>query len=150
MIIRRLEQLDIPDIIRLGGRMHEESQYGVLAYSPERVADKCYQVTVNLHMFGVVAYSDGSIIGMMGGQVYQYDYGDELIATDILVYVSPAYRGSMAFIKMVRKYVAWAKEQGAKLVFLSQTTGVNQESVSSLYQRLGFKPVGGQFCLEVA
>lgn len=151
MIVRSLQPSDVPAIIHLGARMHEESQYSLLNFDPQRVADRCCQIIDSPDtMIGLVAVSAGEIIGMMGGYLAPYDYGDELTASDILVYVKPEHRGSMAFIRLVKKYVTWAKERGAKLIFLSQTTGVNQDLVCNLYTRLGFKPVGGIFSLEVA
>lgn len=149
MIVRQLTEQDIPAVIHLGGRMHEESQYSALTYSPEKVAKKCIRSLYDPDMFALVAENEGEIVGMIGAIVGPYEFGDELIANDMLVYVSIEHRGSMAFIRMIKAYVFWAKEQGAALIFLAQTTGINQELVASLYQRLGFKPVGGQFCMEV-
>lgn len=128
--------------------MHEESCYSSLNFDPERVLDRCNQIFDNPGtMIGNVVIDNGQIVGMMGGYIAPYDYGDDMIASDILVYVTPDYRGSTAFIKLIRAYVAWALPL-AKLVFLTQTTGINPDVVSDLYQRLGFRPVGANHCLE--
>lgn len=147
MIIRQLTPQDIPSVISLGGRMHEESQFGALTYAPEKVAKKCARSVSDPDMLALVAEKDGEIVGMFGAYVTPYEFGDERIAQDILVYVAPEHRGGMAFVRMIKAYVFWAKEKSAALVFLAQTTGVNQDLVANLYQRLGFTPVGGQFCL---
>jgi predicted acetyltransferase len=147
MIIRNLSTDDIPAIIHLGARMHEESVYSPLILAPEKQAARCYQILDTPSMLGVVAVQDGAIIGMMGGHIYRYEYGDDLVASDILVYVSSRHRGSMAFIKMVRKYVKWAREQGAKLIFLNQISGIDPAKTSNIYSRLGFRPVGNNHCI---
>lgn len=149
-MIRLLEAGDIPEVIRLGGMMHEESQYSGLTYNPEKVVMRCRQIlTGDNTMLGLVSVQGGEVVGMLGACILPYDYGDELLAHDMLVYVAPDHRGGPDFLRMVKAYVFWAKECGAKMVFLSQTTGINAEKVSSLYERLGFKAVGQNHCLEV-
>jgi GNAT superfamily N-acetyltransferase len=149
MITRELQEHDIPSIIHLGGRMHEESQYSSLTYNPEKVLDKCNKILEVDYMIGIIAEQGNHIVGMMGGVIGPYEYGEELISSDILVYILPEFRGTGTFIKLVNKYIAWSKEKGAKKVFLSQSTGVNIDSITQLYHRLGFAYVGGQFCMEI-
>ena len=149
MEIRRMKTSDVPAIIHLGARMHEESQYSILNFLPEKVVEKCHQVINHQQMLGLVAIQDGNIIAMIGGQIAAYEYGDDLVASDILVYVDPAHRASRAFLMLVKGYVQWAKEQGASMIFMSQTTGVNMVAVGNLYTRLGFEPVGGIYRMAI-
>lgn len=143
MIVREVTEKDIPQIIHLGGRMHEESQYSALDFNPATVATMCYQIIDSEDMVGFVAVSGKEVVGMMSADVAPYLYGHELIAKDMLLYVQPEHRGSMAFLEMIKEYENWAFIKGAKLVFLSQTSGIDVEKVNKLYSRLGYDMVGG-------
>lgn len=156
MLIRPIQPADIPAIIHLGGLMHEESDMRVLDLSPSKIADTCYEIIASQHnepgttpMFGVVAIQKNSVIGMMGGYVASPCYSDDVVAWDILTYVHPAFRGSMAFIGMAKAYAKWARTTAAKLIFLSTSSGINPEKTVDIFKRLGFKPQGGVFLLEV-
>jgi GNAT superfamily N-acetyltransferase len=140
--IRDLEERHIPQVLSLAGLMHEESQYRDLTFDPERVLALCTRILVEPEELGLVAQYGQRIIGMLGAYLAPYEQGDELLAYDRLVYVSPGYRGSSAFVRLVRKYVAWAESHGARQIFLSQSTGIKTYQTHQLYQRLGFDPVG--------
>jgi len=148
-IVTEITVADIPGIIHLAARMHEESIYSAFDFNPQKVADRCWQIIESESMIGMVATRYGKAIGMMGGYVVPYEYGEGLVASDILVYVSPEYRGSRAFIRMVRMYAEWAKSKGASFIFLNQTSGISPDLTSELYQRLGLVVCGSNHVMEV-
>ena len=143
MDIRQLAEADIPQITRLGRLMHDESQYSYLHFSPDKVIAKCNDALVNPQIQCWVTVKDETVTGMMAGQVFEYEFGQSLIASDILVFVSPEHRGGTAFLRLVKEYIEWSKSLGAEMIFLNQTTGTAQEAVARLYQRIGFESVGG-------
>lgn len=145
MLVREVTEKDIPQIIHLGGRMHEESQYNVLDYAPEKVANVCYQIIDNDNMLGLVVVHETKIVGMFSAYVDEFLYGSDLVAKDTLLYITPEHRGGMAFIKIMNEYQNWAFLNGAKMVFASQTSGIEVDKTSYLYSRLGFERVGGTF-----
>ena len=149
MDIRQLAEADIPQITRLGRLMHDESQYSYLHFSPDKVIAKCNDALVNPQIQCWVTVKDETVTGMMAGQVFEYEFGQSLIASDILVFVSPEHRGGTAFLRLVKEYIEWSKSLGAELIFLNQTTGVNQEATGKLYQRIGFDPVGGMYVMII-
>jgi len=143
MDIRQLTEADIPQIIHLGRLMHDESQYSYLHFSPDKVIAKCNDALVNPQIQCWVTVKDETVTGMMAGQVFEYEFGQSLIASDILVFVSPEHRGGTAFLRLVKEYIEWSKSLSAEMIFLNQTTGTAQEAVARLYQRIGFESVGG-------
>ena len=143
MDIRQLAEADIPQITRLGRLMHDESQYSYLHFSPDKVIAKCNDALVNPQIQCWVTVKDETVTGMMAGQVFEYEFGQSLIASDILVFVSPEHRGGTAFLRLVKEYIEWSKSLSAEMIFLNQTTGTAQEAVARLYQRIGFESVGG-------
>lgn len=147
--VRLLTASDIPQIIHLGGEMHRESNFSCLDYEPMKVVEKCHLVLHNpLSYFCMVAEYDGRIIGILGAVIGEYEFGHDLISDDIIVYVAPEHRGSTAFLRLIRGYVVWAREHGAVMVFLSQSTGYKVDQIADMYDRLGFERIGGKFCLR--
>lgn len=143
--VREMTEYDIPEIVALGGMMHDESQYRVLEFAPEEVAAMCYKAIDDYSMLAIVAEVDGKIVGMVGAYMTRYQYGYALVAQDHVVYVHPDHRGSLAFYKMIVNYVTWARQKGAEMVFVAQTTGENQEKIEQLYTRIGFEKVGSLY-----
>lgn len=145
MKIRPITQTDLPACIRLGGRMHEESVYNYLEYSPE----KCYEFGINAlendKILWLVAEIAGEVVGMLGASIQEIYFADGLVANDYLVYVVPEKRGSSVFYRLVKAYQEWADEKGA-LAFMSVSNG-NFET-EDLFSRLGCERMGGVFKLE--
>lgn len=149
MECRPLTRDDFPALIHLGARAHEESEYSLLTFSPEKCLQLFESSLVNPDVLIVVAVLDGVLVGVLGAGVYAPYFSEERVSGDLLVYVAPEYRGTMAFIKLVSQYVTWAKEHGAKLIFLRSSTGIEPEKTEKLYTKLGFINVGGNFVMEV-
>lgn len=145
---REFTRADIPQISRLGERMHEESIYCALDYSPVKALYWCYDVLNDDNRCGFVAEIDGEICAMFFGLVTEYLYGHDLVAKDSLMYVMPEYRGSMMFLRLVNAYFRWARGKKVKQIFLSQSTGINVHRTTELYKRLGLQQVGGIFYIE--
>ncbi len=74
-------------------------------------------------------------------------FTDDLIASDILVYVRPERRGSTAAVRIIKEYIKWAKPL-AKDVVLGISSGVHPERTKALYERLGFPTVGTMHSLK--
>jgi GNAT superfamily N-acetyltransferase len=144
-----MTEADIQALVTMGSRAHSESEYRKMSFNPdkcERLGQAMYSLS-NLKCFVVEQYN--KIIAFLMASVEEGYFTDEKTSTDLLVYVLPEWRGSRAFYLLVRAYIGWAKEQGAKLVFLSSSTGYDPEKITSLYTRLGFHRVGGIFQMEV-
>lgn len=149
MIVREMTESDIPVLVKIGSQAHLESEYRTMTFSSEkceRLGQAMYSLE-NLKCF--VVERDGEIIGFLMASVDEGYFTDEKTTSDLLVYVKPEWRGSRAFYLLITEYIAWAKEQDAKLIFLSNSTGYEPEKIGKLYERLGFHRVGGIFQMEV-
>ena len=142
MIVRPLEGKDIPACIHLGARMHEESDYRDMEYSPEKLVSLGRMSIVNDNHVWFVAEEAGEIVGLMGGYVTPVWFGDGTVALDHAVYVPPENRGGLAFIKLVKAFHSWAKEHGAHKMILSNSAAINSEKVEELFSRLGLEKTG--------
>jgi GNAT superfamily N-acetyltransferase len=150
MIIRPVEEKDIPEVIHLGGLMHDESDMHILSYSPQKIADTVYSILDNPKtMMGIVAREKNIMVGMFSAYIGQPVYSEDYMAWDIICYVLPEFRGSRAFIWLIRAYKKWAESTLAKMIFLTHSSGVKPMETMEMYKRLGFMPIGGVYRLEV-
>jgi GNAT superfamily N-acetyltransferase len=147
-LIRQITYDDIPTLIEIGRKAHEESEYNVMSFNPDKCMRLCEQIINSPAMLGIVTLKDDVIAGVIVAAVYPGYFTDELTASDLLVYVLPGYRGTRAFYRLCIFYITWARLQGAKLIFLRNSTGIEPEKVGKLYERMGFAQVGGIFRKE--
>ena len=138
--IRYATNEDVPILMEMIQEAHKESpRYSRLSFNFHKVLELFYSLIVNDPGFAIVAERDGQIIGFMIGFCAPYWGSDDLVASDILVYITPKYRGGSSAKKMVEAFIAWAKEKGAILIQLGVSTGIHTERTVSLYESLGLK-----------
>jgi GNAT superfamily N-acetyltransferase len=139
---------DIPALVAMGRIAHTESSYKSMEYSENRCTDLGYLTLDNPDaLLCLVAEKDNEIIGFCMAAIEAAYFSDEKTASDLMFYVLPEHRGSWAFLMLVRAYVQWTKDKGAKLIFLGNTFG--DETIDALYLKLGFQRMGGIFRMEV-
>ena len=80
----------------------------------------------------------GAIIGMITEEIF----GDDLIACDLGLFVSPSKRGSSAAPQLVEALEHWAKSAGAKEIHLAQSTGIEVNRTRRFYEGMGYEVVG--------
>lgn len=142
MLIRRLEQKDIPEIVKMGRAMHAESSYRVMPFSEAKCRQTIEFIIASENALGLVAEKDG-IVGMFGAQATPHYFSDEVMATDFLLYVKPEFRGSSVAVRLVNAYVKWAESRGIRFMFAGVTTEIKEsETAVRLYEKFGFRRVG--------
>lgn len=139
-MIRRATPADIPRMIDLGAAMHEESRYARLGYKPSKVA-AMLQVVIERGI-ALVAERDGQIIGGFAGIVEPHWFSDDLIATDLALFIEPGKRGGIAAARLIDAFLAFARERGAIMTDILINTGVRHEDTARLFERLGGKAAG--------
>lgn len=141
MIVRPIEEKDLATCIHLGARMHEESDFRDMEYSPEKCAALGRQAMTDPDYVWLVAEDGGEIVGMFGGYVSETFFGHGRVACDYAAYVKPESRGGRAFLLLVRVFVKWAEGKGVQKIILADST--KNGKIGPLYERLGFINVGG-------
>lgn len=131
---------DVPALVALGATMHHESRFRVLNYSPAKAARTLH--TVLEQEFLWVATADGLVVGGMAAIATPHWASDDLVAMDLALFMSPAFRGTLAPARLVTRYRQWALEKGAVMVDMGVNTGVHVETTTRLLERLGFKRCG--------
>jgi len=147
MILRRFEPKDIEPCIQLGHDMHAESDYSSLVFSDLECRIFAEESMKNPGVFLDVAdMGNGNIIGMLGAMIDQPFFSAELIATDIFVYVRKPFRGGSAFIRLMRRYLAWSLTSGAKRVYAGTSAAI--PGADAVYEKLGLARVGSIYRVE--
>lgn len=137
---------DLPDIVRLGRIMHEESSFAPMDYDVDRVKETVGGL-IEKNQFVVVAEDiNGVVVGGMAGFVSQSWFGHDDIANDLALFVHPEHRGGMLAARLVKAFVQWARLAGAKQIRPGVISGC--EVAEKLYERVGFRRCGGTFVME--
>lgn len=144
-MIRKATIEDIPAIVRMGERLHNESSFSPISYCGERVAQAASALIS--HGFAVMAETDGTVIGGMMGDVLTPWYSTERMGIDYTLYIEPEHRNGILAIRMVRMFEEWCKSMGAVQIRPGVSTG--HMSAGKLYRALGYQQVGECFVKNV-
>ena len=147
MLIRDFVSGDMPQIIKLGRQMHAESSYNGLDFDDDTVMELAEQWLSNSDVYfcRVAENNEKEIFGMYVGLISSYYFGKDLVANDLLLFVVPDKRGSIAAVKLIKEFEQWAKDKGAAEVRPALSTGVKVKETKQLYEALGYEAVGFTF-----
>jgi GNAT superfamily N-acetyltransferase len=141
--VRAPKPADLPALLALAQRMHAEGAYSFLPFDPKKVALLFVACGAMKDHFAAVADRGGAPVGFLGGKLATYPFCNETLATDLGFFVAPEHRASTAAVRLLRAFRAWAKERGAREVSLGVSSGVDVERIGALYERMGFRAMGG-------
>jgi GNAT superfamily N-acetyltransferase len=146
MQIRPATIEDLPALLELGRRMHQESpRFNRLSFNDEKVRNLLMMATVSPNYCMLVADNDGEMVGGFAGFIAAHWFSDDLVASDLALFVQPGRRGGLAGARLVKEFIAWAKERGPKQINLGISTGVSVEETAQLYSAIGLKQFGYLF-----
>jgi len=145
-LLRNARIEDIPAIRNLGERLRLESK----VWFPE--SDLAYLTEVLSHQFShpdiyccIVAEIGPNIVGWLNGLITNYEWSPFKIAAQRVLYVVPEARGSVVARRLIRAFIKWAEDKGARRQLLGLGNGLSPDKVDRFYRRLGFEPIGGQY-----
>lgn len=142
-MIRPANPFDLPALLDLGERMHAESpRFSRLAFSRARLHDTLRGLLDSPAGFLWVAEMNGQVIGGMAGIIGPHWASEDLVATDLALFIDEKQRGGMSTARLITEYKRWAHQRGARIVQVGVTTGVQTEQTARLYERLGLARCG--------
>lgn len=139
-MIRSANSDDIPRLVELGVRFMRESRYGE-HYSPDPGSMGVFVegLIVSPHGLLLVQEDDTGVVGMIGALIMAHPYSGETVMSELFWYVIPRARGGG--VRLLLAAEREARAAGAtKSLFVSPN-----ETVSALYERLGYRPIEQQF-----
>lgn len=140
--IRRIEEADLPGLVEMGRRMHAESAYREFEFDTAKVRFMLRQIISNGDLLGLAAEREGELIGAFLGGMHPMTWCNGSAAGDLILYVDRPWRGSSAASRLVKEYVKWAKDRGADMITIANSTEIDAERVGRFYERAGFERIG--------
>lgn len=139
-MIREARHDDIEALLALAKEMHAESpRYSLLRFSADKVTGLFRRLIDSPDGLLLVADSGGEISGAIAAMVTPHWFSDDLVSTDIGLFMLPRHRGGMTAVRLMRGYIEWAKFKGALQIQAGISTGVQVEEAAALYRRMGLK-----------
>ncbi len=130
-------------ILTMWAALHAESRYAdFTTFSPKKVRATLEALLASPR--GIVLLGDPPR-GFMWGGCAAYAFADESYSTNAALYVEPATRGSFLAVSLIRAYERAARAQGVSEILIDVNSGVSTERTARLYERLGYRAIGGLF-----
>lgn len=83
---------------------------------------------------GLVAYHEDKPIGMLGGLINNFVYGNAKMAVEVAWWVEPEFRKSGVGKELIEAFEFWAKKNGCKFITMSFL----EDKPSKFYEDIGY------------
>jgi GNAT superfamily N-acetyltransferase len=144
--VHRATSDEVEDIVAVLRLMHAESVYAQVALNPAKLtAFVKVAISHPEHVCLLYKGSSGEIFGVFIGYINSYFFSDEKAARDLITYVRPEKRGSMAAYRLWKGFQEWAISKGAPRIWYGTSSGINPSRSRAFYTKLGFTEVGSIF-----
>lgn len=141
-MIREATRFDIPEIIDIGRELYNAAPTHNFLYNwnDKRALVAAESYIKDPDKLLLIDIEKGFIKGFFVAHLGQPLATTEIIAVDVMMYIRPEYQGSFTVIKFIKYYEKWAKDNGAKHIQLSVSSGLKQDRTLSIYSYMGYKP----------
>ena len=135
-----MEPNDFKWMLDVSKEHHAESDWSEVEYSEEKVEGYINTAINDPNHFGIVALKDEERIGFMSGRLLEYSFSREKFARELDLYVEPTQRKGMAGIFMMRKFMDWARMNGAvEAYFEPRLSDKEIKKFDAMAKRLGME-----------
>jgi len=149
MVIRDTRPEDIPSLLKLGGRMHKRGRFKGYAMDPSRAEYIFTDILGKPGVFARSAWDSSSPIAMLFGEITQDLSINVNIARTILMYGEGGFSAASSLRKLVKDFETWARREGADLVYLDISGGVDDYRSAHLFSRAGYEQAGYPMLKEI-
>lgn len=136
------ESTMLAGLMALAREMHAESVYAPIRLDEAKLREQFNMAVINPNVYLRVWMRDGEIDGGLWGFLAAPYWTKEVVAYDRAWFVRPGRRGTVAAVRLLRDFEAWAKAAGVRFIMPGQTTGIKVDETSELFQNLGYRVVG--------
>ena len=147
MLYRESRLEDKEQILVLGRAMHKESAFSYLNWSDDKASKLFIRCVNNKNYCLFVSEKDGVLTGMIGGQVSEYFFGNDLILSDFVWFVDHENRGKITSIRLLKMFIDFGKQWNVAEVCIGVSTQVLLDRTDKLLKRFDFENVGGTYKL---
>jgi GNAT superfamily N-acetyltransferase len=150
MIHTTINREDALKILDLGKEIHAETRFSHTEYSKEafwKLLNLCSLYPTRYKC--IYSKNDlGEITAFFLGLITEEYFSGKLIAYDLGMFVKKEFRGSSQFIRMLKEFELWAKENGAYKAVLYHSTGIDPDKALTMFPKLGYEHYGYIFDKE--
>lgn len=145
--VRQATEADLPVYLQLSADFHAASpMHRVSEFEPRGFEEFVLGAMKNPDIAILLAELNGEVVGITGGIVYPlYFSPSHKVGQELWWWLTPAARGSGAGNKMFKHLQWWAKERGAKTMFMIALEDERADKMEKVYFRAGFKPMERTF-----
>lgn len=139
-MIRNARVEDWPQVVELGLRLLEKTPYRDVRLDREQSLHT-YSLCMNSALgFAKVATRNGDITGLLLGVADRLWWSKSRYASDLVFYCEDGRSG----LSLLTAFVEWAwTVPGVVEVTCAQSSAIRTEETAKLYQRVGFRQMGG-------
>lgn len=130
---------DLVDIKDITNKMLKDTKLGLA------LDRKIVDIIMSPRTFSLLATdkdNDNKIVGFIAGIVHESVFNDIKRVTDIGVFVDDDYRSTKIGVTLINRLEEWARLEGAKQLWFTQSTGLDVEITGKFFERLGFTKQG--------
>lgn len=134
---------DLKEIIDMGGQMAGTSNFSHLTFDPRLFGEFVVDLIANdAQRVFVADAGDGTLAGALLGLASRSFIGPDTVVSDASFFVRPDMRASRAGVQLLRAFVDWAQEIGARRVNMGNSAGMDDDRYVKLLSRYGFTRAG--------
>ena len=151
MIMDHLPQKIAEDFVEMGMLAFGESAFsGKVEFDDQKLLEIAKKYAVEDGHVLLIAVDDGETVGVFAGNMSEFYFSSDKFARDVLWYVREEYRKLGVGLELLAMFEAWAKDEGAKMVYLSQDSGINMDKFTRMLDKRGYGLVGANYSLGVS
>ncbi len=145
--VRKVTQEDSLVYLEVLSKFHEASPMNKVCEMDREGSLEFLDGALKNPDFGIfLAEMNGQVIGGGGGLVYPlYFCKSHLVAQELWWWLAPKARGSGGGNLMFKELQSWAKERGAKTIFMIALEDERSAKMEKVYCRAGFEPMERTF-----
>lgn len=150
VIANRVDEAREADFVEMGRLAHAESVFSrFVGYDPVKLIEVAKRYAeLEDHFLGVAMDGDKAV-GVFAGHIADYYFTSDSLARDVLWYVREEYRNTGAGLVLLDMFERWSKARGARIVYLSQDSGINIDKFTRMLEKRGYTLVGANYSLGV-
>jgi GNAT superfamily N-acetyltransferase len=144
--VRRATEEDLVDLFKLSVLMQRETDFSAFSFNPEKTINSISEWLQGNAVF--VADDGDEIVGMLAASKRTHAFSDDEVACEDVFFVRQDKRGTRAGYLLMKSFIEWAGDSGARHVRAGVSTGTGS-AAERLYQHFGMKHMGGNFSLHL-
>jgi len=144
MKIRAMEQKDFPDGIELVAQFNDSS---LSEYGNYMELDRMKEVFEAVYATSFVVEKEGKVVGLLAGHIVKDFCSGFPVYEEVLWYMDEKHR--RYGLKLFRHVQQWCEVHNIKRMTMCCMWNSKKESLFTLYEKLGFRPMETRFIKEL-